>query len=332
MLDYNNKKVLLIAPSFYNYNNIIINKLKQIFNNVYYINETINNYNLFYKVINNLFNSQMQKTMDRYFISSIKEVPRDIDYVFCIRCYYLSGSTIEYMRKYFKANCKFVNYQWDNSDVVPIIKDTHRLYDKVFTFDINDSNKYSWKYRPLFFVEEMVTSNLNRNIDVFSLGSFNIERYNLYQIFKDFFDEYNLNSSLILYDRRLRFLFDKFFKKRSMLKNIKLNKLVFNSLSINELYDAYSNSKCVLDYTIKMQTGFTMRTIECIGNKCKIITNNKNIYNADFYNSNNIYVYDESNPKIDKDFILSPYTDLPEELYKKYTLDSFIKDIFCEAA
>ena len=71
----------------------------------------------------------------------------------------------------------------------------------------------------------------------------------------------------------------------------------------------------------------TMRTIEILGLKRKLITTNKDIVNYDFYNSNNILVIDRDNPKFDISFIEKPYIELKEEIYKKYSLENWILEI-----
>lgn len=56
-------------------------------------------------------------------------------------------------------------YQWDgieNNKSVMHIKD---YFDKIFTFDINDSKKYGWIYRPLFYDKEMLV-DIQKEIDI----------------------------------------------------------------------------------------------------------------------------------------------------------------------
>lgn len=88
-------------------------------------------------------------------------------------------------------------------------------------------------------------------------------------------------------------------------------------------------SDSIVDYTHPNQTGFTMRTCEAIGNRCKLITNNKRIMDADFYNPNNIYVYDLDNLYIPYSFINNEYEELPEEIFERYSLENWLKDILC---
>ena len=90
----------------------------------------------------------------------------------------------------------------------------------------------------------------------------------------------------------------------------------------------YINEKCVIDIESPTQNGLTMRTIEMIGLKKKLITTNKDIVNYDFYNPNNILVCDRDNFKIDKSFIETPYEELAKEIYEKYSLKGWLLQIF----
>ena len=72
--------------------------------------------------------------------------------------------------------------------------------------------------------------------------------------------------------------------------------------------------------------GLTIRVLEALGAKKKLITTNKDIVNYDFYHPENIYVYDG---KVDLEniFFTSEYFEIDYEIYKKYSLESWLKEI-----
>ena len=86
-------------------------------------------------------------------------------------------------------------------------------------------------------------------------------------------------------------------------------------------------TKVIVDIQSPLQTGLTMRTLEMVGLKKKLITTNIDIVNYDFYNPNNIMVISRDNPKLDKRFFESDYVDIPSEIYQKYSITSWILDI-----
>ena len=44
-------------------------------------------------------------------------------------------------------------YQWDSIKNNPNALSISEEFDEVSTFDVEDSKKYGWKYRPLFYIK-----------------------------------------------------------------------------------------------------------------------------------------------------------------------------------
>ena len=65
-----------------------------------------------------------------------------------------------------------------------------------------------------------------------------------------------------------------------------------------------------------------------IGMKKKIITTNRDIVNYDIYDPQNILVISREDVNIPTLFFKSAYKELNEQIYKKYHIKSWIKDIF----
>lgn len=64
-----------------------------------------------------------------------------------------------------------------------------------------------------------------------------------------------------------------------------------------------------------------------IGMNKKLITTNASIVNYDFYNKKNILIINRENPQIDISFFSTPYEKINPEIYKKYSLSSWILDV-----
>ncbi|WP_052502703.1 hypothetical protein [Halarcobacter anaerophilus] len=71
-----------------------------------------------------------------------------------------------------------------------------------------------------------------------------------------------------------------------------------------------------------------MRTIEMLGAKRKILTANIEVVKYDFYNKDNIFVFDRNNPKIDIEFFMKDYKGINHISYEKYSINQWIKNIF----
>ena len=98
-------------------------------------------------------------------------------------------------------------------------------------------------------------------------------------------------------------------------------------ISVEEMLKNFRESKCILEINKDNSKGYTMRTFDAIGLKKKLITTNKSVVNEDFYRPNNILVIDEENIVIPKEFIDSPYEELPKEIYEKYSLEIWVKQL-----
>lgn len=102
-----------------------------------------------------------------------------------------------------------------------------------------------------------------------------------------------------------------------------------------ELHDSYlpyveyknilMKSRVVLDATEPGQVGLTIRTMETIRYRRKLITNNIDIKNYDFYNRNNIFVFGLDDLKTLPDFIQSPYVDIAPSILAKYNFTDWVK-------
>lgn len=285
---------------------------------VYLIYENPDEFSFKAKFQISLLNNK-QKYYDKYFKNKIKN--KRFDIVLAIRAAFLSESIIEYIRST-SPDAKFYMYQWDS------IKNNHNalvistLFDKVMTFDIDDSKKYGWKYRPLFYIKSADRSG-KRKYDISFIATLHSKRVRIYQIIK----KSNRNCFLYLYSRCSHYLKERYINKNPDFLDVSFKEIKRKPLSLEETNTIMANSDIIVDFTHPNQSGFTMRTCEAIGNKCKIVTNNKNIVKADFYNPNNIFIYNEPNYDIPEYFIKRDYIELSDEIYERYSLTNWVNEI-----
>lgn len=67
--------------------------------------------------------------------------------------------------------------------------------------------------------------------------------------------------------------------------------------------------------------------MEALGAKRKLITTNSDVEFYDFYNPTNILIVDRNNPVINTEFLNSEYSELPDEIYEKYSINSWIEKL-----
>ena len=94
------------------------------------------------------------------------------------------------------------------------------------------------------------------------------------------------------------------------------------------MIESYQNCTAILELMREGQNGLSFRVFEAIALEKKIITDNENIKNYDFYNPDNILVLDKNMTNINSDFFQKPYNTLAKEYYNKYTLNQWTERVF----
>ena len=87
-------------------------------------------------------------------------------------------------------------------------------------------------------------------------------------------------------------------------------------------------SRILVDLYQKGQTGLSQRAVEALLNKKKLITDNENIKNYDFYRENNIFVLNESNLCEIKEFLEKPYVEVDTDILEQYSFDAWFERFF----
>ena len=327
------KRILLIALE--GYPKGIIKQMEALGAIVDYINDKPNN-GFWCKTLGRLQVGFYQKVIDKYYFSKIEELKDNkYDYILVIRGEYTTCNALIRLRKVFPQS-KIILYMWDglHKQNTNGIEDKWKYYDKVFTFDRIDyeANKDKLYFLPLYYYDEYLPQNSkdpNSDLlmyDVSFIGTGHADRV---KIIKDVMNQCELAGkktfSYVYIPHLLVFLLNKIRNKD--FRNVTRKDVQFEKLPFTKLYDIYSDSKCVVDVENPGQHGLTMRTIEIIGLKRKLITTNSDIVHYDFYNSNNILVIDRNNPVVDMNFFDKPYQDLTEDIYEKYSLRRWILNV-----
>lgn len=321
-----NRKVLLIVPKFYGYESLIRKELSKSFSEVNIIFENREWVSLWHRFVYVYMPNCKRRVLDRFYIKKIDKMSKDIDVVLVIRGSSLSPKVMEYMKKSFSTDCRYIMYQWDGIKNNPDILECTPFFDDIYTFDIEDSMKYEWSYRPLFFDESKV-HDFEKKIDISFLCSLHSQRAQVLEKLKNISKKNGYSFFFHMYCNKFAYYKWKYIGRKPEYRSSKNEDVVFKSLSLEESYELYSKSKVVVDYTHPDQTGYTMRTIEAIGNRCKLITNNRYIKNADFYNPNNIYVYEGTNVDIPNGFVERPYENIDIGLYNYYSLKGWLNTL-----
>lgn len=329
--DLKGKRILFLAPVFFGYELKIKLKMEEMgaivdFYDVRSV--TSAKARALLKISPNIF---INKTNMYYEEILRNNKDKNYDYVFIIKCDMITSKILEQMKSTFKS-AKFCLYLWDSVNNIPGIKSKFKYFDKILSFDRSDASKYNEiVFRPLFYLDEYRKIEDNDNsieneIDLSFLGTIHSDRYAIINKIEKFCGENNLNIFTFKYlQSKYIYYFYKIIKKE--FRNTKLSDFSFEKMNAIDILNIVSKSRVILDIEHPKQTGLTIRTIEMIGMKKKLITTNKDIINYDFYNSQNIAVIKRDNIKLPIKFFESEYKNLDKDVYDKYSIQNWIRDV-----
>ncbi|MBR8734869.1 hypothetical protein IX329_002484 [Fusobacterium necrophorum] len=324
------KKILLIAPEFYSYEEEIIWALIQKGNSVEYISLYPKNLIYFFliKILSKLFQNLELKIYECMFKYQFKRLKKNsFDYILVINGETLNSAVISYLKKnYLNSFGNIILYIWTPVNRYPILLSTYQYYSKVFSFEERDCLKYNFEFLPNFYSN--IASNY-KNIqdikyDIFFVGQYRKERYLLVETLKK-----SQNVKCLLYHNRLFYHIFKFYK-RNEYKDIQKSKLIFRPIKREEMYYNMALSKCLLDDTDINQQGLTQRVFDSLILQKKLITTNANVASYDFYNPNNILIIDRNIVNIPVDFFERDYKKVEIKIIEKYSIKNWVDTLLGE--
>lgn len=276
-------------------NSIVLNSNSQSFIYKYIKNS---NMRTMYKNVNNkilekIFNIMLKYNLlgKSYFFNNWKKEIKDKSSVIIFDNGYKTAMT-KYIRKK-NRKCKIIVFCWNTLNEENCrIKDDNYI-DEIYSFDLGDVGKYNLKFNNSFYTKDIILEKIENQWDLFFIG-WNKNR------------EKTINEII----------------KQCEIQNIKYNFKIIKDIKDYVKYDDYlqllNKSKAVLDITKKGQRGITVRAMECLFLKKKLITDNKEIKKFDFYNRNNIFILGEDNIEEMRKFINTPFEDIKQEIIDKY--------------
>lgn len=325
MIMLENKKVLFVAPRFYNYHTQIIDFMESYGADVTFFAEDI--YTSFYRFLNRVIPKLANLLKNKYRDLILTDVElNNYDYVFVIRGGILTQSMMEKIKSKL-INARFIMYQWD-SNKQSNYKNIIKYFDIVKTFDQNDANYFQIKYLPLYYskqYEKLKHNKSDKEYDIVFYGAYHSDRLSVVKYISNYCIDNNLKFKYHLYITKMglvRLLI------LGILKFDDLKYLKTYSVDMKSIINVYKQTYATLDIELNIQNGLTMRTFETLGSGLKLITTNKNIEKEPFFNKKNIIIIDRDNLDLDLNFFKKPfYNDL---ILEKYSFENWFNNLFEE--
>ena len=328
------RKLLLIMPNFFDYPQAICEELEKMWYEVDCFDDRPST-NGMVKAIIRVNKNLIGQYINRYFEKVMKTVrAKKYDVVFLISGQSLSFS--EDMIQQIKdeqPQAKYVLYQWDSLKNFPYIEKIEPYFDKCYSFDKNDvATHENLKFLPLFYTRryENIGNSKKREFqyDFCFVGTAHPKKYKFIQMMTRQLKEVYPNQFVYyFFPSRIVFFYRKLMNPE--LRHAHYSEFHFDPLAGKEMDRVFANSKCVLDSAQAGQIGLTIRVLEALGAKKKLITTNEDVVNYDFYREENIYVYD-GHFDLKAPFFNSDYVEVENSVYEKYSLRNWLKEIIGE--
>lgn len=327
-MSLNNKRILFLSANLFGYQKEIKQCIEQQGAIVDYFDERPSN-TFFVKALIRINRNLISKYIDNYHSKIIKKTcTNKYDFIFITKGESISVETLRQI-KYTHSSAKLIIYHWDSIANNKNAINTLPLFDRIFSFDKPDCTKLGIEFLPLFYLNDyrcIADKSLPKPIDLLFIGTVHSDRHRFIQNIAKQIESRGLKSFLYFYFPS-PLLYYKTKLSDKTLANTTMHDFFYKPLTKQQIIDLYQQSQIIIDVQHPKQTGLTMRCIEALGAKKKMITTNTHIKEYDFYNKNNILIVDRNNPVITDHFINSPYQEISNAVYKKYSIENWIQTI-----
>ena len=312
-------KVLFLCPDYFGIYKVIEKEIHNYMNCELksVIFEDYKYKNSFEKLQNFLAKIFLKKNLKKIWASKerISSIANDdyFDYLFVICPDFLLNDELKYVTD--RAKIKIV-YYWDSFDNIPRYERTLPFFDIKYSFEPKDVAKYNLNFLTNFYYN--TERNPKPSNDIYFIGTFD-ERIAIIQ---------DVLQSVIKFDKKVQILLQS--KNKKIIQKYQSDYITFlpKPITFEESEKLYNNSKIILDVQKTIQKGLTFRVFEAVGKGKKLITTNEDIVNYDFYNPNNIFIWKENTTGIPLSFFETPYEELPDVIFEKYSVKSWVKTLF----
>lgn len=178
-----------------------------------------------------------------------------------------------------------------------------------WSYSPNDCRQYGLKYNTPFYFNYPCCGNYVSD-DVFFIGR-DKGRYSEIIRYKRMLESYGLKCNIKITP-------DKNFNRYLSYKQYS------PTISYAQTLDIVGSSRALLDVYEDLYSPLSLRTMEALCYKKKLITNNLAVKNYDFYNPLNIFILGLDDPAEIKNFVFAPYAPIEPDIVKYYSFDSWL--------
>ncbi|WGD33966.1 hypothetical protein [Olleya sp. YS] len=310
------KKILIVGPPSLGYLTKIdqqLNLREGVQSDIVLIDKFTFKYKNFgHKIVNFLSKVFLAKNLKKehvntVIINKINQLgPQDL--IFIIRPDLLKPKTLKYLKTQTKSLQAFY---YDSTRRFPKKVDIIPLFDKVYSYDRLDVDKYNLEFLTNYIFDE--SENTNHEQLFFNISTHDY-RYEAMERLAKYIHEKQWSKEILVLgpdDLASEYL-----------------TIIHQQIPVDEVAKKINKSKIIIEIQRKEQVGLSFRIFEALGHRKKLITTNADVVNYDFYHPQNILVIDEDNIEIPEDFVTSPYVPVEDEILNQYRLNYWINKVF----
>ncbi|MCT3960789.1 hypothetical protein HZQ27_16940 [Elizabethkingia anophelis] len=320
-------KICVISFDYWHYDQYIVETLSNKGVDAHHINiGALTHANFKDKAVNAFSKVFLKKNLkyekrQNFIIQSLQALGKQ-DQILVLNPDSMDIATLEIVKKY---TDRLITYLYDSVGRFPV-EDKLHYFDKVFSFDDVDVEKHGFeKLTNYIYLSHLPKEKQSPSNDLFYITSYDKKRLGQIGVLNKKLAELKVKSQFIIVGK-------KGWKKilQTKISPPKKASVIFRTKRTDprNMIKSYQNCAAILELMREGQNGLSFRVFEAIALEKKIITDNENIKNYDFYNPNNILVLNKEMTNINSDFFQKPYKALAKEVYNKYTLNQWTERVF----
>jgi hypothetical protein len=209
---------------------------------------------------------------------------------------------------------RVIFWYWNPVNKILPIENIKDLNCEIWSFDPDDCKKYGLNENTQFFFSNIKLSNKPIEYDVIFVGRDKGRLENLLKLEKNF-EDIGLKCKFHIVSN------SRFF-------NFSRNYIYSKPIEYEKVLDLIEKSKAILDFVSIGQKGLTIRPIEALFFRKKLITNDRFIKNLDFYHPDNVFILGKDKMEYLSDFLEKPFIEIEESITSKYDFSNWIKRFF----
>ncbi|RQP08615.1 MAG: hypothetical protein EAS48_09675 [Chryseobacterium sp.] len=213
-----------------------------------------------------------------------------------------------------------VAYQWDGMHRFPGIYSLEKYFDKFYIFDKVDMAP-GRNLTGNFYFDRKIPNAVVDKKTAFFVGSYMRRRMNAINHMAQLLKDCGIEPQFFIYSD------DDSVVRSNENENVRF---IRQHMDYNTALEHVLRSDIVVDFLNDVHRGLSFRVFEALGYGKKLITNNKDVAEQDFYNPANIFIWKENSPaqlKELRDFIDGEMQPVDENIIRKYAFSSWIDSI-----